>query len=70
MSATMNRYEAQTTALACPFCGGAPTIEPWHGGGPQKHAVHCDNVRCWVQPMVTGPRLSSAVERWNVRGAP
>jgi hypothetical protein len=55
------------TPKTCPFCGSAAVMEPWHGGGTKKTAVHCDADRCWAQPMVTGPTSRSAVDRWNVR---
>lgn len=53
----------------CPFCGNAPTTTPWHGGGPLKSAVFCDNETCDLQPMVTGLTLAKAVARWNKREA-
>lgn len=53
----------------CPFCGEPPTVEPWHGGGKHKTAVHCENEKCPAQPMVTGANLSSALTRWNTRNA-
>lgn len=54
--------------LPCPFCGAAPTIEYWHGGGPKKTAVHCDDESCSASPMVTGGTTQVAVRRWNTRG--
>lgn len=52
----------------CPFCGDIPTVEPWHGGGPNKHMVHCENdTACFVQPEVSGPTRSIAIGRWNLR---
>lgn len=50
----------------CPFCGCAPRIVNWHGGGPAKVAILCRN-ECHVSPMVTGHTPAVAVERWNAR---
>lgn len=54
-------------AMPCPFCGAAPAIVPWHGGGPRKTSVHCDNDRCVAAPGVIGPTRAGAVRHWNNR---
>jgi len=54
-------------ALPCPFCGSQPTIEHWHGGGPQKRLVGCDNDDCLVCPDVTGATKKKALASWNQR---
>lgn len=56
--------------LYCPFCGGLATMEPWHGGGPRKVMVHCENDDCDVQPSVTGETPLAGANKWNLRRAP
>ncbi len=51
----------------CPWCTDTPTIESWHGGGPNKTMVSCDTVGCHANPKVTGSTRSKAIERWNDR---
>lgn len=53
--------------LTCPFCGDVPTMERWHGGGPQKRMIHCEGVYCEVTPSVTGETAREAADRWNTR---
>lgn len=53
--------------LPCPFCGHNPTMEHWHGGGPQKRAISCENDDCAAAPMVTGSTARKAAEKWNQR---
>lgn len=51
----------------CPWCGTQPLIEPWHGGGPDKHMVSCDNEDCAAGPKVTGENRIVAIALWNER---
>lgn len=58
----------------CPFCGGEPTMQPWHGGLPTKKLITCTNAGfydedggCSVGPSVTGETDEEAVASWNRR---
>ncbi len=53
--------------LPCPFCGGKPGYQPWHGGAPTKILVSCKNEYCTVLPMTTGETKSEGFENWNTR---
>lgn len=66
----MSAPKVDVLPLPCPFCGESPTIEPWHGGGPEKRLIHCENEDCHTSPSVTGETLGSAVSRWNQRVMP
>lgn len=54
-------------AKDCPFCGKQPTLRPWHGGGPRKRMIGCENDDCLVRPAVSGGTRSRAVDNWNIR---
>lgn len=68
--------------LPCPFCGGKPNIEPWHGGKPTKMMISCpgvyansimghgEEVTCETAPMVTGETKKEAIKNWNTRAQP
>jgi len=52
----------------CPFCGREPKVIPWHGAGPRKRAVLCDNDDyCAATPMVTGTTRARSIANWNRR---
>lgn len=51
----------------CPFCGGTPLCESWHGGKPTKRRVGCDNDECRILPSVTGETRQEAKRYWNTR---
>lgn len=70
MEISMSDHEVQLTAteaLPCPFCGELPSIQPWHGGGPEKQMIGCPNLDCDVSPQVTGETRTEALENWNRR---
>jgi len=67
MSVTTPGEGRRVDLLPCPFCGGSAAIEPWHGGGPRKRHVGCDNEACPIRPGVTGCTAAVAVHRWNTR---
>lgn len=52
---------------SCPFCGKFPEMCRWHGGGPSKRLIRCENERCAIQPSVTGETPGEAARRWNKR---
>lgn len=54
-------------ALPCPFCGYAPMIVKWHGGGPRKRMIMCRSDECEVQPAITGRTEQVALGSWNTR---
>lgn len=54
-------------ALPCPWCGTKPKMQPWHGGGPNKHLIGCDSINCEVRPSVTGESPEKAIREWNRR---
>lgn len=60
---------ARYDVFGCPWCDTAPILEPWHGGGPKKCMVSCDNDYCEVRPHVTGATAFLAVEAWNNRAS-
>jgi hypothetical protein len=51
----------------CPFCGSVPTVERWHGGGPHKVRVGCDDPECTVRPASCDDDPWRAVGDWNCR---
>ncbi len=58
---------SSAVARPCPFCGSQPSIEPWHGGGPRKRLIGCDNLTCAAMPIVTGSNQARALAKWNWR---
>lgn len=63
----MRKKRELLSPLSCPFCGALPVVIPWHGGGPKKCIVYCDNDGCKVHPQVTGSTRGAAVKSWNYR---
>lgn len=56
-----------TRLLGCPWCGREPFVEKWHGGGPLKTRVTCDNPYCPANPSVCQSTKAAAVRLWNNR---
>ena len=54
-------------ALPCPWCNTKPEMQPWHGGGPNKHLIGCASVNCEVSPSVSGESPEEAIRKWNRR---
>jgi len=52
------------TPLTCPFCGADP---PLAAGIAGKFIVGCESDDCAANPQVSGPTVSAAWERWNLR---
>lgn len=55
--------------LCCPFCGEIPVAQPWHGGGPRKTCIGCDNDQCDARPEVCDETPEMALRQWNHRYA-
>jgi hypothetical protein len=51
----------------CPWCGSSPHMEYWHGGGPNKRRIGCDNPDCDVNPSVTAESAREAETKWERR---
>ena len=58
----------KTEPVPCPWCRELPEVAPWHGGGPRKRMVTCENPFCPVGPFVTGSTRQRAIAKWNTRG--
>lgn len=57
-------------ALPCPFCGGPATVVKWHGGGPLKTCVSCEDengLSCRVAPSAVANSFEEALDCWNTR---
>ena len=63
----MKRNTKTIYFLPCPFCGAEPVMQPWHGGGPNKVHVGCQNDECPISPGVCGETPSEARDDWNTR---